>query len=67
MIDWSACAADFPKLERAVAAWTGDFVGSLGGTDLERNPNEKLRVKVPVVSNVTPRLSAFKNGAYHQG
>jgi hypothetical protein len=67
VIDWSARASDFrlpqaPKVERAGAAWASDFVTDLGRSDSERNPNEKLRVKLPATSSAASKLSALKRG-----
>ncbi|HEY7759786.1 MAG TPA: hypothetical protein VIA64_10275 [Burkholderiales bacterium] len=67
VIDWSARAADFrlaglPEAERAAPAWASDFVTDLGRSDSERNPNEKLRVKLPVAASAGPKLSALNKG-----
>jgi hypothetical protein len=63
VIDWSARVADLPVPTPAkVPAWASDFVSDLGRSDAERNPNEKLRVKTPVLPNATLKLGSLKKG-----
>jgi hypothetical protein len=66
VIDWSSRAADFglkasPPAEKAAPhAWAAGFVTDLGrGTD-ERDPNDKLRVKVPLNAKAALKAGTLK-------